>query len=111
MMPQIARQDSHPLKSRFEGLSFLMYDEICETFNLGASGKDWRALSDPLGFVMRDVQRFEAKENPTDEILKKWTAKKENDVAKFMTIVSKMGMTYLASRINEHLNQQQHFQL
>jgi hypothetical protein len=95
-----------PHLTRFGGLSFQTYDEICVTFDVGPPGKDWRALAGWLDIKVEVVDQIGMKEYKTNQVIKTWAVETKNTVARFVKILEeeKHGMTYLADKIKAELN-------
>ena len=95
-----------PHLTRFGGLSFQTYDEICVTFDVGPPGKDWRALAGWLVLKVEVVDQIGMKEDKTNQVIKTWAVETRNTVARFVRILEEEthGMTYLADKIKAELN-------
>jgi hypothetical protein len=97
-------QVNDPHLTRFGGLSVQTYDKICVTFDVGPPGKDWRALAGWLVLKVEVVDQIGMKEYKTNQVIKTWAAETKNTVARFVQILEKHGMTYLADKIKAELN-------
>ena len=88
-----------PDRTRVCSLSSALYDEICDTFDTGPPGKDWRALAGWLSFIADEVKRLKLKNSPTDCIISYWSTEVANNIEKFVRILIDNKMTNLASKI------------
>ena len=80
-----------------------VYHKICEYFDTGTLGRDWRALACWLGLSVQEVERIKNQRYQTHEIIQIWAAKNENDLEKFLQILTDKKMTQLVAEINDEL--------
>ena len=80
-----------------------IYSKICEYFDTGSLGRDWRALAGWLCLSVQQVERIKNQQYKTHEIIQIWAARKENDLKKFLQILTDKKMTQLVADINIEL--------
>ncbi|CAB4035875.1 ---NA--- [Paramuricea clavata] len=97
-------QVNNPHLTRFGGLSFKTYNKMCEDFDAGTAGIGWKDLAGWLDLKFEDVKPIEIKENKSSQLIQRWAVATENTVSKFVKILEKHGMTYLADEIRTELN-------
>ena len=88
----------------FERLSLATYRNICEIFDKGYTGKDWKDLAAWLGLTAADVSRIGLEKYRTDHVIQRWAKKADNDMNGFVEILERNEMTWLAEEIKHELN-------
>ena len=82
-------------------LPFNSYKEICAEFNAGPPGKNWEALAGWFGFNVDQVKFFKNGPNMTDDIIRSWASEADNNIEKFINILTQNRMTALADKIEK----------
>ena len=87
--------------TRIGDLPLDIYNEICAEFNAGPPGKNGEALAGWLGFNVNQVKLFKNRPNMTDDIIRSWASEADNNIEKFINILTRNRMTALADKIEK----------
>ena len=93
--------DTSSKSAKIGALNAETYQKVCRKLNQDLPGKDWKTMTEKMGYNIDDVKSFSRNDNPADAVLVDWGTGDGNDLHKLIEILTDMGRGEVVGIIKE----------